>query len=263
MDMPPAWQRPDPLRGLEDVPWAELSDGRGPARGIDESLRRVVDDDRAVRDAALAELADRLLTDDTVSEASAWAVPFLVELGASYKVPADARDRVIFLLAALALASRGLTEDGKHTRRRWNALGRELPRLAPDWITQTRYAVAKGAPKVFDSLAQLGQDEVACVVALAIAVPEVVPAHTAWVIYGMDEEDGRFSELLVEATSVADHLIKGFDSGPYVLLGTAEGHPDVLRDLKNGRYPPNQPGDVTMALIGYRFAFLAAYGEEG
>jgi hypothetical protein len=262
MDMPPSWQRPDPLRGLEDVPWTELSDGRGSARGVDDLLRQVTDEDDDVRTAALAELVDRLLTEDTVSEASAWAVPFLVELAASYKVPVDARDRVIFLLAAMALAGRGLTDDGKHTRRRWNTLGRELPRLAPDWLTQTRYAVAKGAPKVFESLTQFGRDDVPCTAALACAVPEVVPTHSARAIWLVDE-DGPYSDVYVESATTADHLIKGSSLGPYMLEGIAGGHPDVLRDFKNGRYPPNQPDELTAALMGYRFAFLAAYGEEG
>ena len=244
------------------MPWPELSDGRGPARGIDDLLRQVTDEDTDVRTAALTELADRLLTEDTVSEASAWAVPFLIELGSSYKVPVDARERVIFLLAALALAGRGLTGDGKHTRRRWNAVGRELPRLAPDWITQTRYAVAKGASKVFESLTQFGRDDVPCTMALACAVPEVVPTHSARAIYLVDD-DGPYDRLLIEAASVVDDLIRNNPMGPHVLEGTAGAHPDVLRDYQNGKYPPNQPDELTAALLGYRFAFLAAYGEEG
>jgi hypothetical protein len=257
MELPPAWQRPDPLRGLDAVPWTELSDGRGSARGIDDLLRHVVEEDPVLRDAAVIQLADRLLHEDAVSEASAAAVPFLAELGASYKVAPDARDRVIFLLAALGLAGCGFTEDGKRTWRRWNALGRELPRLAPDWITQVRYAVAKAAPKVFESL---NNAEVACVVALATAVPEVVPKQTAHVLWAIADDP---THELVEAATAAHHLVQGLESDHWALLATAQEHPDLLRAYENEEYPPHQPGDVTMALMGCRLAFLAAYGEEG
>ena len=258
MELPPAWQRPDPLRGLEAVPWNDLSDGRGTAHGIDELLRGVTDEDPDVREAALTGLVERLLPDDTVSEASAFAVPFLAELGANYKVAPDVRDRLIFLLAALGLAGCGFTEDGKRTWRRWNALGRELPRLSPDWIIQTRYAVAKAAPKVFESLANA---EVACVVALATAVPEAVPAQTAHVVWGIAHgANHRSSAVLVDAATVAHHLVQGAESDHWVVLGTAQEYADLLRAYENDEYPPHQPGSVTMALMGYHLAHQAAYG---
>ncbi|MGM1061089.1 hypothetical protein [Saccharothrix sp. Mg75] len=254
MELPPAWQRPDPLRGLEDVPWSVLSHGTG----VDELLRNAADGERAVREAACRELVERLLVEDTVSEASAWAVPFLVEMGASYRVPATSRDRVIFLLAALALASAGFTDDGKRTRRRWNASGRELPRLPPDWITQTRYEVAKGAPKVFETL---GGAEVACSMALAIAVPEVVPAHVVEVAEAIASDD-RSPRLLAQAARVARHVVSGEPVTPLLLRTTAQGHMELLRAYRTKSYPPNQPFEVTLQLMGYRYAFLAAYGDQ-
>ncbi|WNV91625.1 hypothetical protein [Umezawaea sp. Da 62-37] len=260
MELPPAWQRPDPLRGLEAVPWNDLSDGRGTARGVGELLRRVTDEDADVRSTALDGLVARLLPEDTVSEASAFAVPFLAELGANYKVAPDARDRVIFLLASMALAGCGFTEDGKRTWRRWNAVGRELPRLPPDWITRTRCAVAKAAPKVFESLSNA---EVACVVALATAVPEVVPTQTAHVVWGIAHGTSHHaSAALVDAAAVAHHLVQGLESDHWALLNTAQDHPDLLRDYEDDGFPPHQPGALTMALMGYRLAFRAAYGEE-
>ncbi|GGP36859.1 hypothetical protein [Saccharothrix coeruleofusca] len=250
MELPPAWQRPDPLRGLEDVPWHELSGGSG----VDDELRGAAEGDQGACD----RLAARLLDEDTVSEASAWAVPFLVELGASYKVPPDSRDRVIFLLAALALAGAGFTEDGRRTWRRWNPLGRELPRRPPDWITQTRYAVAKGAPKVFEAL---GGARVACSVALAVAVPEVVPRHVADVARDIVFA-GTFPEPLADAAAVALHLVNGWPTDEGWVYAIAQGHPDVLRDYEEGAYPPNQPHEVTLQLMGYRYAYLSVYGER-
>jgi hypothetical protein len=249
MDLPPAWRRPHPLRGLDKVPWT----GLGAGHGVDELLRGAADGDLT----ACAALEQRLLDDDTVSEASAYAVPFLVELGASYQVPGDVRDRVIFLLAAMALAGAGFTADGKRTRRRWNSLRRELPRLSPDWITQTRYAVEKDAPKVFEAL---GGAEVACSMALAIAVPEVAPKHVADVAHGIAFA-GTFPQLLEEAASVALHLLHGEESDDAWAYATAQGHPEVLRAYEAGEYPPNQPPGVTVQLMGYRYAFLAAYGD--
>lgn len=236
------------------MPWAVLSRGAG----VDDLLRDAAHDERSVREAACAELAHRLLDDGTVSEASARAVPFLVELGASYRAPADTRDRVIFLLAAMALANAGFTDDGRRTRRRWNALGRELPRQPPDWITQTRYEVAKGAPKVFETLAGA---EVACSMALAIAVPEAVPPHVADVAEAI-ASDGHSPRLLAQAARVARHLVSGAPVPPLLLRTTARGHTELLRAYRDKLYPPNQPPEVTLQLMGYRYAFLAAYGDR-
>ncbi|MBB5958917.1 hypothetical protein FHS29_005526 [Saccharothrix tamanrassetensis] len=248
MQLPPAWQRPDPLRGLERVSWTRLSRGTG----VNGLLRRTAEGDLD----ACAALERRLLDDDTVSEASVRAVPFLVELGANYKVPGAVRDRVIFLLAGLALASAGFTYEGRRTRRRWNPVGRELPRLPPDWITQTRYAVAKGAPRVFDALAGA---EVACAVALAIAVPEVAPKHVVDVVENIAYA-GTHPPLLVEAACVALHLLLGESTDERRVRAIAQGDPDLLHAYDTGGYPPHQPPVVTAQLMGYRFAVMAAYG---
>jgi hypothetical protein len=259
MELPRAWQRPDPLRGLDRIPWDELSDGLGSAEGVGTLLRALVSPARDERDRALVSLSNRLLTDDTVSEASAYAVPFLVELGASYKVAAHVRDRVIFLLAALALASKGFTEDGKRTRRRWNSAGRELPRTAPDWLAQTRHAVAVGAPKIFEALAQ---ERVACVVALACAVADRCPEYVQGLMSDVANYCDREDVLLREASEIAMHLLWKQDVDEFFVRGLAEGHPRVLRDYETTPRPAHQPREVTLAQIGYRFALISAYGDD-
>ncbi|MEU7480047.1 hypothetical protein AB0A63_28955 [Lentzea sp. NPDC042327] len=248
MELPRAWQRPDPLRGLDRISWVEVYDGRGGAERLPGLLRALVDPSPEVRLEAFTSLADRLLTDDTVSEASFCAVPFLVELGASYKVAADVRDRVIFLLAALALAGKGFTEEGRRTHRRWNALGRELPRTAPDWLTQTRHAVAQGAPKIFEALAS---ERVGCLVALACAVPERLPSFVVGLMQDvLDDED----EMLAEAAEIALALLKRTPE-------LVESQPKVLGE--GLVRPAHQPREVTAALLGYQLALTAAYGDEG
>ncbi|KOV79412.1 hypothetical protein [Nocardia sp. NRRL S-836] len=248
MELPRAWQRPDPLRGLDRISWVEVYDGRGGAGRLPRLLRALMDPSPEVRLDAFGSLADRLLTEDTVSEASFCAVPFLVELGASYKVAADVRDRVIFLLAALALAGKGFTEDGRRTHRRWNALGRELPRTAPDWLTQTRHAVAQGAPKIFEALAS---ERVGCLVALACAVPEELPAFVVGLVQDMlDDED----DVLAEAAEIALALLKRTPEA-------VEPRPKVLGE--GLVRPSHQPREVTAALMGYHFALVASYGDEG
>lgn len=233
---------------MEKTPWADLSRGAG----VDDLLRGAAEGDPE----ACGELERRLLDEDTVSEASVHAVPFLVELGASYKVPGASRDRVIFLLAAMALAGAGFTADGKRTRRRWNPLRRELPRVAPDWITQVRYAVAKGAPKVFDAL---GGAEVACSMALAIAVPEVAPKHVVDLAQGIAFA-GTHPQALVEAACVALHLLLDEGTDDAWAFAIAQGDPDLLHAYENGGFPAHQPASVTAQLMGYRYAFKAAYG---
>ncbi|GAA3890830.1 hypothetical protein GCM10022243_64670 [Saccharothrix violaceirubra] len=240
MELPPAWLRPDPLRGLAKVPWSGLDRGVG----VDGWLRTAAEGD----DAACTALADRLLDDDTVSEASAAAVPFLAGLGAGYQVPGAVRDRVIFLLAALASAGAGFTDAGRRTRRRWNPLGRELPRRPPDWITQTRYAVAKAAPRVFESLARA---EVACALALAIAVPEVAPAHVADTAEGLAAGRG----FLADAAAVVLHLTQDVTTDARFVRALAARHPTItVPDA------PHRPDRVTLQLVGHRVAHLAAYG---
>lgn len=229
------------------TPWAELDRGAG----VDHLLRGAAAGDPAACDG----LERRLLDDDTVSEASVHAVPFLAELGASYRVPGAARDRVVFLLAGLALAGAGFTTGGRRTRRRWNALRRELPRVPPDWITQARYAVAKDAPGVFDALAGA---EVACVLALAIAVPEVAPKHVADVAERIAFA-GTHPQPLVDAAGVALHLLLAGDTDDAWAYAVAQGDPDLLHAYENGGFPANQPPAVTVQLMGYRYARLAAY----
>lgn len=247
MELPRAWQRPEPLRGLDRISWVEVYDGRGGAGRLPRLLRSLLDPAADVRLDAFRQLADRLLTDDTVSEASFCAVPFLIEVGASYKVAADVRDRVIFLLAALALAGKGFTEDGRRTHRRWNALGRELPRTAPDWLTQTRHAVAQGAPKIFEALAS---ERVGCLVALACAVPDKLPKFVTGLMEDMLDDD---EEMLADAAEIALSLLKR------ELLGV-----DRPKVLGEGLVrPAHQPREVSAALMGYRFALIAAYGDEG
>lgn len=252
MELPRAWQRPDPLRGLDRISWAEVYDGRGGAGRVPRLLRSLMDPSEDVRQDALSSLADRLLTDDTVSEATFCTVPFLVEVGASYKVAGDVRDRVIFLLAATALAGKGFTEDGRRTHRRWNALGRELPRTAPDWLTQTRHAVAQGAPKIFEALAS---ERVACLVALACAVPEKLPAFVHGLIQDMTDLPGE--EMLSDAAEIAVALLKCSPE----LLGADLPRPKVLGE--GLVRPAHQPREVAAALMGYRFALVSAYGDEG
>ncbi|SEQ35259.1 hypothetical protein SAMN05216188_102864 [Lentzea xinjiangensis] len=228
----------------------EVYDGRGGAGRMPRLLRSLMDTDAGVRLDALSTIADRLLTDDTVSEASFCAVPFLVELGASYKVAADVRDRVIFLLAAMALAGKGFTEQGRRTHRRWNALGRELPRTAPDWLTQTRHAVAQGAPKIFEALAS---ERVACLVALACAVPERLPPFVVGLVQEMIDLPGEAE--LSDAAEIAVALLK---RSPELLV---VDRPKVLGE--GLVRPAHQPREVAAALMGYRFALASAYGDEG
>ncbi|WP_199440778.1 hypothetical protein [Umezawaea beigongshangensis] len=262
MELPRTWRRPDPLRGLEDVPWDDLTDHRGCGAGLDELLRCATEPDPLVRSSALDELEKRLFSDGTVCEASAHSVRFLAELGASYRVPADTRDRVIFLMAEMAAADWGLTEDGKRTRRRWNAAGRELPRLAPDWISQTRHAVARSAQKIFEVLAR---EEVACTVALAIAVPETVPPFAATALHTMTNEyhldpGDTAARMLRAAAEVADHLVSAYEVCEYTLLGVGHEDEQVLDWLENSPRPQNQPHDVTLAHMGMTFARRAFHG---
>jgi HEAT repeat protein len=88
------------LEKLDSIDWSELSHAYGEASDVPELIRNLASSDEEIRDEALSELFGTIVHQGTVYEASAYAVPFLIEL---LEEPAvEGKDRILDLLCALA-----------------------------------------------------------------------------------------------------------------------------------------------------------------
>ncbi|MCO8275862.1 HEAT repeat domain-containing protein [Actinoplanes sp. TRM 88003] len=86
---------------LDDVPWSDLRHAYGPADDVPGQLRALRSDDADVRKKSLWNLFGNIFHQGTRYEASAHAVPFLLELVAEPSTPS--RESLIELLVALAI----------------------------------------------------------------------------------------------------------------------------------------------------------------
>lgn len=88
------------LEGLDLIDWGKLRHAYGPATDVPGLLRDLASADAGVRDAAMYELCGNIHHQSDVYEASAYAVPFLVEL----LTHPDVQDKssILSLLEALA-----------------------------------------------------------------------------------------------------------------------------------------------------------------
>ncbi|MET8697950.1 HEAT repeat domain-containing protein [Kitasatospora sp. NPDC004723] len=86
------------LAGLDDHPWARVTDAYGPADGLPELLRTLAGTDDEAAEGALSELYSCLLHQGTVYPASAAAAPYLARIAAAGIRPVD----VLRLLGGMA-----------------------------------------------------------------------------------------------------------------------------------------------------------------
>jgi len=91
-------------------------------------------------------------------------------------------------------------------------------------------------------------------VALACAVPEKLPKFVVALMQDMLDDD---EEMLADAAEIALSLLKRTPE----LVGVDQPRPKVLGE--GLVRPAHQPQEVAAALMGYRFALIAAYGDEG
>jgi hypothetical protein len=93
------------LEGLDSIPWSKLKHAYGPADDVPGLLRALTSTDAAERDSAQSDLFGNIWHQGTVYEATAYAVPFLVQLALASSVP-DRAD-VLGLLGAIAESNDG------------------------------------------------------------------------------------------------------------------------------------------------------------
>lgn len=135
------------LEQLDSVPWSRLAHAYGFADDVPDLLRALASDDDQERDSALFDLFGNIWHQGTVYEATAYAVPFLVEIALGKAVPG--RANVLGLLGAIAESNDG--PRGAHE---------EVARLAPaivGLLADSEALVRAGAAYVLGSLSELAQ----------------------------------------------------------------------------------------------------------
>ena len=129
------------LDHLDDIPWERLTHGYGSAADVPDLLRslRTAPPDMAGEDAPLRQLFSNIWHQGTVYEATAHAVPFLIELAACPRVP----DRlgILELLAAIA-TGRSFRDVHGNSLNEPDFAERKAMEL--DWVEQAHAAVGRG-----------------------------------------------------------------------------------------------------------------------
>lgn len=88
------------LEALDTIDWSKLQHAYGPAIDVPDLIRALASDDEEERQSATFELYENIWHQGTVYEATAYAVPFLIELLESDNVPE--KNEILVLLGSLA-----------------------------------------------------------------------------------------------------------------------------------------------------------------
>jgi hypothetical protein len=141
------------LEGLDSVDWQHLTHAYGPATDVPDVIRALVSADKETREQALYELYGTIWHQGTVYQATAYAVPFLIEL-LKDKMVQD-KDGILDLLSCIARGRSGLDAhkwfsffDGVRDTPEFKAeLAEELA-----WVHRSHKAVGEGIPLYLDLL---------------------------------------------------------------------------------------------------------------
>ncbi|GHO59276.1 hypothetical protein [Ktedonobacter robiniae] len=140
------------LEQLSSINWSILSHAYGSAEDVPQMLRDLASPDEQLRGIARGALYTNVYHQGTVYQASAYAIPFLLELLQQETVPE--REEVLILLAYLAQGNayhrqrwHFYTEERKHD----SALHAELEEGIL-WVEKTYEAVSAGLPLYFSLL---------------------------------------------------------------------------------------------------------------
>jgi len=122
------------LEGLGKINWSALKHAYGPATDVPELLKQLLSNNEKLRSNAMSELYGNIWHQHTVYEATASAVPFLVELLDSPRTS----DRVS-IATLLGLIARGRSYHEVHNPSKKSEVKRELV-----WVENARAAVREG-----------------------------------------------------------------------------------------------------------------------
>lgn len=129
------------LDNLDSIDWSKINHCYGPATGLPATLRALATGDKKQRERALWELHGNIWHQGTLYEATAYAVPFLLELVKSN--PYEYAD-VLGLLALIANGTSYLQVHGKLLKMSEGEYRAQLAREL-EWVVQARKAVAQGS----------------------------------------------------------------------------------------------------------------------
>ena len=144
------------LSSIDEVPWSRVEHAYGPATDAPDLIRALTSPDVKVRDHAWSELHGNLWHQGTIYEATAYAVPFFVELLNEQTTPGK-NEVLVFL--ALLFTGRSYWDVHQHlaitqaeTRKPGfqQKLDEELT-----WVESTKKAVVKGR-EIYLGLLQVG-----------------------------------------------------------------------------------------------------------
>lgn len=204
------------LDTLDDIDWGRLEHAYGSAADVPDMIRRLADPDEDVRDEAFYEAYGNIFHQGSRYQATAPAVPFLLELLAAPDYPS--RDSLLYLLAALTIGyddifiPGGLHPELAYWRARHEQLTREgdesetWPSEADwlGWTTDIYDAVSEGLPRFIDALADESEAVRAASAYLLAWLPEARHASSAPLLNTAqrdEDDDVRATALISLALS--------------------------------------------------------------
>jgi hypothetical protein len=137
------------LDNLDAIDWSKINHCYGPATDLPATLRALASGDKKQRERALWELHGNIWHQGTVYEATAYAVPFLLELVRSNH---PGMLDVLGLLALIADGKSYLKVHGKALKMRDGQYQAQLAREL-EWVVQAKKAVAMGTELFVNLLA--------------------------------------------------------------------------------------------------------------
>lgn len=189
------------LDGLDDIPWSTLRHAYGPANDTPVRLRELASPDPEVGDNALWELFGSIWHQGTVYEATAYAVPFLIELAQAPE--GHHRAGIVELLAEIAQGTSYLDVHGDLSS--FYDDRRDTPEFEAEkaqelaWVQRAHEAVGAGIDTYMDLL-QDADAEMRTAAAHALAAfPEhaerILPALLAALTLESESETGGIMAL--------------------------------------------------------------------
>ena len=135
------------LEGIDEIDWPSLRDCYGSARDVPRYIRELAASDTADWNEPIENLFTHICHQGTVYEATAFAVPYLIELLTHPEI--KPRHWVLYLLGDIARDSSDAYEPGAESDTSAERVEQRFPpRLAwgqrRDWVTKARAAVVAG-----------------------------------------------------------------------------------------------------------------------
>lgn len=163
------------FEGIDQIDWKNLSHAYGEAVDVPHILRDLTSDEAQKREEAIHALHSNIWHQGTVYEATAYAVPFLVEFASTTGLPC--RSQILALLTVIAC---GTSYHDVHQHLSLFEVERAKPEWRAQieielvWVKAARDAVLRGLPHYVDLLA----DEDCAVRAAAAYVLAALPEST-------------------------------------------------------------------------------------